>query len=70
MEGNPIVTCIMLCTMVCLAIWPIFVVGLLTAITLAYFGQWLAAALVGVPSLWIVGIVVYFYFRGDGSYLE
>jgi hypothetical protein len=69
-EGNPIVTCIMLCTMVCLAIWPVFLVGLAAAGALAYFHQWLAAVIVGLPSLWIVGLVACLYFRGDGNLLR
>ena len=55
-EGNPIVAVIMLCTMVCLSIWPLFALGLVAAGALAYFHQWIAAALIGVPSLWVVGV--------------
>lgn len=56
----------MLCTMVCMAIWPVFVLGLVAAGALAYFHQWIAAGLVGLPSLWIVGLVVWFNLNGDG----
>ena len=70
MEGNPIVAAIMLCTMICLAIWPVFVAGLVAAAALAYFHQWIAAVLLGLPSLWIVGLVAFFYLRGNGDYLR
>ena len=65
MEGNPIVAVFMLCTMICMAIWPVFVAGLVAAGALAWFHQWIAAALLGLPSLWIVGLVVFLYFT-DG----
>ena len=70
MEGNPIVAVFMLCTMICMAIWPVFVAGLVAAGALAYFHQWIAAALVGLPSLWIVGLVVWFNLNGDGDILR
>ena len=64
MEGNPIVAVLMLCSMICMAIWPVFVAGLAAAGALAYFHQWIAAGLLGLPSLWIVGLAVYFQLGG------
>ena len=44
MEGNPIISVIMLCTMICTTIWPVFAATAWSpAPGLAFCHQWIAA---------------------------